>query len=139
MRAGKQGKLSRANLGRQCKARTAAGQRCAGWARDKSDFCFAHDPSSAAARAAARLKGGLNRRTPARLSGDTPITIVTMSDVLALLNSIVIDTWQQDNGAARSRVLLSCCEVAIAVLKVGEFEQRIARLESLEALNRGNS
>jgi hypothetical protein len=97
-----------------------------------SDFCFSHEPQLRQKRSAARLKGGFNRRTAVRVSGDTPITIASMADVLKLINCVIADSWQQDNSAARSRVLLSCASVAIEALTMGEFERRLAALENRE-------
>lgn len=122
-------RVSRARQARQCKALTRTGRRCNGWAIGGSDFCFTHSPQNAEARAVARRKGGYHRKTAVRVSGDTPITIATMADVLQLVNAVIADTWQQDNGAARSRVLLACASVAIDALQVGDLEARLAALE----------
>jgi hypothetical protein len=81
--------------------------------------------------------GGFNRRTPARVSGNDPIVIADMAGVLALVNAVIADTWQQENCAARSRALLGAADVAIRALQVGEFEARIAALEA--RLNSGNA
>jgi hypothetical protein len=128
MKRNKQPLTTKGN-GRQCVHRNGFGVRCNAWAIEGSDYCFAHDAGSAKKRDAARLKGGLNRRTIARVSGDVPIVIKDMADVLALVNAVLADTWAQDNCAARSRVLLACCSVAIEALQVGEFERRLQALE----------
>jgi hypothetical protein len=116
--------------GRPCQARTVQGGRCNAWAIAGSDFCFAHDAGSAKNRSAARLKGGLNHRTLARVSGDTPIVIKSMADVLALVNAVLSDSWQLENSPARSRCLLACASVAIEALTLTDFETRITALES---------
>jgi hypothetical protein len=121
---------------RQCAHVAKSGKRCNAFAIDGSAYCFAHDPASTAKRNAARLKGGFNRRTAARVSGDEAIKIATMADVLALVNAVLADTWQQDNCAARSRVLLACASVAIEALQVGEFEARLAALERGQGASR---
>lgn len=117
----------------QCQARTRRGKRCRAAALRGSDFCFTHSPQTSEARQVARRKGGHNRKTAVRLSGEA-IEISSMADVLKLLNAIVVDTWQQDNGAARSRVLLACCETGIKALTATDLEQRVEALERLRRI-----
>jgi hypothetical protein len=112
-----------------CRAKTARGNPCSNPAAS-SGYCFAHDPDRKAEAQAARRLGGYHRRTAARVSGDTAITIASMQDVLTLINSIVADTWQQDNSAARSRALLACAEAGVKVLEQTEIEGRLAALEA---------
>lgn len=131
------GKVSKAVV-KQCKARNRTGQRCNGNA-GASGYCFTHDPGRAAERTAARKLGGYHRRTAARVSGDTPIEIKSMADVLALINATIADTWQQDNGAARSRALLTCADMAIKALTMSDFEARLAALERGQGVDRGNA
>lgn len=115
----------------QCKAQTKAGRRCNGRA-NTSGFCFTHDPTQQEARTAARKLGGHHRRTAVRVSGDEPIKIESMADVLRLINAVIADTWQQENGAARSRALLGCADAAIKALTLTDLEARIARLEAAD-------
>ncbi len=116
-------------MAKQCKAKKRSGDRCPNPASE-SGYCFTHDPDRTAQRAAARKLGGFNRRTAARVSGDEPIKIESMADVLKLINAVIADTWQQDNGAARSRALLACADVAIKALTMTDLEARIAALEA---------
>ena len=51
----------------RCSAITKRGQRCQGTPRPSSNYCFAHDPSLAAKRKTARVKGGKNSSRVARL------------------------------------------------------------------------
>jgi len=51
----------------RCSAITKRGQRCQGTPRPSSNYCFAHDPSLAAKRKTARVKGGKNSSRAARL------------------------------------------------------------------------
>jgi hypothetical protein len=115
---------------RQCKAKKRNGERCPNPAGE-SGYCFTHDPDRHAERSAARKLGGYHRRTPVRISGDEPIRIDSMSDVLKLINTIIMDTWIQENGAARSRALLACADAAIKVLTMTDIEARIAKLEAV--------
>lgn len=121
----------------QCKAKTRNGSRCPNPAGE-SGFCFTHDPDRAAERAAARKLGGFNRRTAARISGDEPIKIESLADVLKLINAVIADCWQLDNSPARGRVLLSCADTAIKALQIGELEDRVKALE-VAMQQRGNN
>jgi hypothetical protein len=117
---------------RQCKAKTAKGARCTMPVLKGSQYCFTHDPDHQAERAHARKLGGFNRRTAARVSSDEPIKVECMADVLKLINAVIADTWQQDNGAAGSRALLACADVAIKALTMTDLEARIAALEKAQ-------
>jgi hypothetical protein len=119
-------------MAKQCKAIKRDGDRCPNPA-SASGYCFTHDPAKAAQRSAARKLGGFNRKTAARVSGDEPIKIESLADVLKLINAIIADTWQQDNGAARSRALLAAAESARGVLEVTDLEKRLAQLEAQQA------
>jgi hypothetical protein len=123
---------------RQCKVKTAKGKRCTMPALKGSQYCFTHDPAHQAERARARKLGGFNRRTAARVSGDEPIKIESTADVLKLINAVIADTWAQDNGAARSRALLACADVAIKALTMTDLEVRIAALEQAQRVKDGD-
>src|SRR3972149_12185775 len=51
----------------RCSAIPKRGQGCQGTPRPSSNYCFAHDPSLASKREAARVKGGKNSSRAARL------------------------------------------------------------------------
>lgn len=110
-----------------CKAKTRTGARCPNNA-GKSGYCFTHDPNRAQERRRARALGGYHRAAP-RVSGDVPIVIATVADVLALVNATIADTWVLENSPARSRALLSCAEAALRALEIGELEERVKALE----------
>jgi hypothetical protein len=95
-----------------------------------SDFCFAHDPRRGRERAKARKLGGQNRRTPTT----GPLPVVKLRDVGSIqerLETTVAETIGQENSAQRSRTLGYLLGFALRALEVGEFEQRLARLEAL--------
>lgn len=115
---------------RQCAAITKAGQACAAPA-GASGYCFTHDPSQAAARAAARMRGGLNRR--GGHGGDlasVPAEIRSLSAVLSLLDYVRGELVSMDNGIARARALISLAAQYSATITAGELESRIAALEA---------
>jgi hypothetical protein len=112
----------------QCAAKTSAGALCAMPALKGGSYCFAHSPERKAEAQAARRRGGAHRKI-ARVSGDEPIVIVNVADVLKLVNAVLADVWQLDNSVPRGRVLLACAETARAVLETCDLDARIAKLE----------
>ncbi len=107
------------------------GRACrAGPQRDRP-FCFAHDPERADEAAEARRLGGLRRRKEGTIAVayDLP-GLDTVAGIRRLLDVVVTDGIGLDNGIARLRVLISASAAATNLLKVGEFEDRLAALES---------
>jgi hypothetical protein len=94
-----------------------------------SNYCFAHDPASARARAASRKKGGRNRRTP---DGELPdgVTLRSVNTIQQVLEQVVGVTLKQSNSARRSRTLGYLLGIALRALEVGELEDRITALEA---------
>lgn len=116
--------------GMRCRAKTLHhGEHCNAWA-GASGYCFAHDPGMAEQRAAARKKGGFNRKTPS--GGDMsslPAKVRTMEDVLSVLDFTLSELKQSENSVARARCLVSLAGEFRQCIEVGELEQRIQRLE----------
>lgn len=121
-----------------CTERNAHGAPC-GMPAGKNGRCFAHDPERAAERAAARTRGGRNRRTgraAGTADGHAAVSLRSVDDVLRALEDAVADTQALENSAARSRALGGLLGVALQVLKVGEIDERVAALEErLAAMN----
>src|ERR1035437_6722523 len=112
---------------RSCAFVMPDGQACrAGPQRDRP-YCFAHDPERATEAAEARRLGGLRRRKEGTIAVayDLP-GLDTVSGIRRLLDIVVTDGVGLDNGIARLRVLISTAVAATNLLKVGEFEERMA-------------
>jgi hypothetical protein len=94
-------------------------------------YCFAHDPERAAEAAEARRLGGLRRRKEGTIAVayDLP-GLDTVAGIRRLLDIVVTDGVGLDNGIPRLRVLISTATAATNLLKVGEFEERLAALEA---------
>lgn len=119
-------------MGVKCKATRNNGQPCEGYTLAKSEYCYAHDPTRAAERAAARKLGGLNRRTPH--GGDPaglPRQIRTLADVLSVLDYTLAETLVLENGIARGRLLVAICGELINAISNGDLAERVAALEAL--------
>ena len=116
---------------RSCTFVMPDGRVCrAGPQRDRP-FCFAHDPERAEEAAEARRLGGLRRRKEGTIAVayDLP-GLDTVAGIRRLLDVVVTDGIGLENGIARLRVLISATAAATNLLKVGEFEERLAALES---------
>ncbi len=115
----------------QCTATAQDGGRCRSNALHGSQFCFTHDPAHAQARAEARRRGGHNRRTPKRADAvNALVSLRSVGDVQAQLESALADTLGQENSAARTQAVVRLLQVALKALEVGDLENRIALLET---------
>ncbi len=94
-------------------------------------YCFSHDPERAADASEARRLGGLRRRKEGTIAVayDLP-GLDSVAGIRRLLDIVVTDGVGLDNGIARLRVLISTAAAATNILKVGEFEDRLAHLEA---------
>jgi hypothetical protein len=107
------------------------GQRCGGRPRTGRRFCFAHDPQSQEARAAACRTGGKRRsqRAATLPESEPDVELRTVADVVGFLGKVV-------NGVAKGkldpRVGNSCiyglATMATAISK-SDFEVRLTRIE----------
>jgi hypothetical protein len=91
-----------------------------------------HDPRQASARAEARKRGGYNRRVGSGCDpGEVPAKIRTIGDVLEVLDFTLASALQLENSVARNRLLVAVVGQYIQAIQVGQFEERIAKLEEL--------
>lgn len=117
--------------GKTCVAKTKTGGDCQAFAIEGSDYCFAHDPARAEARAEARKLGGLNRTTHHGAEYSGPKVIRTLQDVLSLLDHVLAESLMLENSIARGRLLVALAGEYTNAIKTGELETRIAALENL--------
>jgi hypothetical protein len=120
----------------QCIQFKPDGSRCKANTRLGSDYCFFHDPESAAEREAARISGGRERTRRANvLSADTPdMSVGTAAHIITLIGDTVnqVRKGELDVSIANSIGYLS--GIALKALQRDDVDQRLARLESI--LNR---
>ena len=116
---------------RRCAFAKTDGQACAMAPLHDRPYCFAHDPERAAEAAEARRLGGLRRRKEGTIAVayDLP-GLDSVAGIRRLLDIVVTDGVGMENGIARLRVLISTATAATNLLKVGEFEERLAALEA---------
>jgi hypothetical protein len=91
-----------------------------------------HDPEAAEAVAEARKLGGQNRKR------ETVLAVVhdfeglgTVQSIRRLLDIAVADCLGSDRGLNRAKALAYLAQTATKLLESGEFEDRLAQLESV--------
>jgi hypothetical protein len=116
---------------RRCAFAKADGEACAMAPLHDRPYCFSHDPERATEAAEARRLGGLRRRKEGTIAVayDLP-GLDSVAGIRRLLDIVVTDGVGLDNGIPRLRVLISTAVAATNLLKVGEFEERLAALEA---------
>jgi hypothetical protein len=116
---------------RRCAYAKTDGGVCAMAPLRERPYCFSHDPERAEEATEARRLGGLRRRREGTIAVayDLP-GLDTVAGIRRLLDIVVTDGVGLDNGIARLRVLISTAAAATNLLKVGEFEERLAALEA---------
>ncbi len=122
---------ARALIKRACAYAKADGQPCQMAPLRDRPYCFSHEPERAEEAAEARRLGGLRRRKEGTIAVayDLP-GLDTVAGIRRLLDIVVTDGVGLENGIVRLRVLISTATAATNLLKVGEFEDRLASLEA---------
>lgn len=116
---------------RTCKARTEGGEPCRQAPLRDGEHCFWHDPEHADQAAEARRLGGLRRRKEVAVSGAYDFEgLATVEQIRRLLEIAALDTLGMENSIARVRTLAYLAQVALKLLEVGEFQERLAALEA---------
>lgn len=90
------------------------------------DYCFAHDPAKAAARAVARAKGGANSATRARLTRLVPGTLRL---VIATLLEALDKVYDGDLDPRQATAMAALAGAIVRAYGVGVLEERVAELE----------
>ena len=117
---------------RTCSFAKVDGQPCGAPPLRDGEFCVMHDPDHADEMAEARRLGGLRRRKEKAVSGAYEIEgLETVGQIRRLIEIAVLDTLGLENSIARSRTLAYLAHVALKVLEVGEFQERLQALEAV--------
>ena len=118
--------------GRTCKHQRENGIPCGSPPLRESDFCLWHDPDHADEVAEARRLGGQRRRRERVVSGAFDFEgLGSVATIRRLVEVAVVDTLGLENSVARSRTLAYLAQVATKLLETGEFEDRLASIESV--------
>lgn len=115
-----------------CDALTAAGEPCRGTALPGRPQCFAHDESTAEARAAGRERGGRNRSTVARRYAEAPEPVRDMlgqlREMLDDLRAGRIEPARASAGAALGRAVLHAWDLSVVEDRLVEVERHLATI-----------
>ncbi len=118
-------------MARSCRAETGKREPCRQAPLQESEFCFWHSPDHAKEAADARRLGGLRRRKERAVSGAYEVEgLATVDQIRRLIEIAVLDALSMENSIARSRTLGYLGQVALKVLEVGDFQERLAALEA---------
>jgi len=121
-------------VNRACGARNQGGGPCGQPAGRESELCFWHDPQHEEAAKEARRLGGQRRRREATVKGAYDLEgLGSVADIRRVLEIAITDVLGMENTVPRARALFSGAQVAAKLLETGEFEDRLAQLESLIA------
>ena len=100
----------------RCGAITKSGQPCGG-RPSESGTCFAHDPALSATREAARVRGGKNSSSRARLEKLMP---ERLGPTFELLEKAVTEVYEGRLPAQRASAMASLTGALIKIIKAGE-------------------
>ncbi len=116
---------------RVCKSVKGNGSQCEAAPLTDGEHCFWHSPEHAEEVAEAGRLGGLRRRKEKAVSGAYDIEgLETVGQIRRLIEIAVLDTLGLENSIARSRTIAYLAHVALKVLEVGEFQERLQALEA---------
>ena len=116
---------------RVCKAVKDDGSQCEAAPLTDGEHCFWHSPEHAEEVAEAGRLGGLRRRREKTVAVAYDIEgLKSVGAIRRLLEIAVLDTLGLENSIARSRTLAYLSQVALKVLEVGDFQERLQALEA---------
>ena len=116
---------------RVCQATKDDGSRCEAAPLTDGEHCFWHSPEHAEEVAEAGRLGGLRRRREKTVAAAYNIEgLESVGAIRRLIEIAALDTLGLENSIARSRTLAYLSGVALKVLEVGEFQERLQALEA---------
>lgn len=116
---------------RVCQAVKEDGNRCEAAPLTDGEFCFWHSPDHAEEVAEAGRLGGLRRRREKTVAAAYDLEgLETVHQIRRPLEIAVLDTLGLENSIARSRTLAYLSQMALKVLEVGDFQERLQALEA---------
>jgi len=116
---------------RTCKGRKQDGQTCGAPPVHESGLCFWHDPDYTAEAKEAQRIGGMRHRTEATISAAYDFEgLRTVDQIWRFIELAAIGTLRLENGAVRNRTMGSLSQIAMKLLGIGEYEERMLALET---------
>ncbi len=125
-------------MSRRCKAKNNRGISCGGFAQERSDFCYTHDPRRAPDRRQARQLGGFNRR---RAKGRAFLSASQVRTTQGLINSIaalIEQTSRLEQSVKRDQALGQLMKIQSRLIIQSADESRARDHErEMERINEG--
>jgi hypothetical protein len=117
---------------RGCKFVMPDGRKCRSSALRGEDFCLFHSPDHEDQAAETQRLGGLRRRKEKTVAAAYDLEgLRSVEAVQRLLEIATLDALALENSVARVRALTYICQTGLKCLEQGEFEERLAVLESV--------
>jgi hypothetical protein len=80
----------------------------------------------------ARRLGGIRRRRESVVQGTYDVSgLGSIPELRRLLEIVAVDTLALDNSVARARTMVAIVQAAAKLLELGDFEERLAAIESV--------
>lgn len=96
-----------------------------------SAYCFTHDPTNGARRAAARKLGGARTRVGhGSDAANIPENITTIAQAMTILDYTLRELLELENSIQRSRALIALVGGYVDAVRVGELEARMIAIEA---------
>ena len=116
---------------RVCKAVKDDGSQCEAAPLTDGEHCFWHSPEHVEEVAEAGRLGGLRRRREKTVAAAYDVEgLETVYQIRRLIVIAVLDTLGLENSIARSRTLAYLAQVALKVVEVSDFQERLQALEA---------
>ena len=116
---------------RVCQATKDDGSQCEAAPLTDGEHCFWHSPEHAEEVAEAGRLGGLRRRREKTVAVAYDIEgLESVGAIRRIIEIAALDTLGLENSIARSRTLAYLAQVALKVLEVGDFQERLQALEA---------
>lgn len=114
-----------------CKAKTKTGARCNMAPVVGSSYCFTHDPTQGAKRAAAHKLGGARTRVKHGGNADAlPENVRTIAQAMTILDYTLRELLEMENSIQRARALIALVGGYVDAVRVGELEARLIAIEA---------
>lgn len=124
-------------VGRACSYLMASGRPCRATPLREQPFCFWHAPETAEEAAEARRLGGLHRRKKKTVASIYDFRgLRTIEDHQALLETAATETLALENSISRNRVIAQIVGVGAKLIEIGDHEERLQALESVQRSRR---
>ena len=114
-----------------CRHVKESGDRCRAKPMRGGDFCFFHNPDTAAKRRAAQREGGRSRATTVLSPETTDMRLGSIEDVATLLGKTINQVRKGQIDPRVSNAVGYLAGIMLKALGQGELEKRLVELEAV--------